>query len=161
MLAFLLPLQRTNLARFLSQQLILQAPSNEIIVVRWFQRWTASRIFCPWCQHWWSRSRARGSRHMNYSLLCKEPNFKHRYCYTQHRHNGSSSCVLQRNLMIQTLDEIWHTKEHNPHQRPFGNRFLSFLRSFQSITGCDTTSNLAGHTTKSCWKIFKIFIATS
>jgi len=40
-------------------------------------------------------------------------------------------------------------------QLPFDNRFLSTLPLFHSITGCDTTSYLAGHTKKSCWKIFK------
>jgi hypothetical protein len=151
---------KADLARLLSQQLIVQAPSNKIIV--------ASGGF----------SNEEQVESSSPDINTEELEARHEeadtrmilHCVKSH---ASSIVVVARDTDVFVLllahfaqmscPKVWmragtsKKQKHIPIHTIAAElvNMLSSLPAFHSLTGSDTTSFLAGHTKKSCWNAFK------
>jgi len=156
------PDNKADLARFLSQQLILCAPNNKIIVVgggfseeerveasvpdvetdmleaKHEEADTRVIIHCIECKSSHAVVAARDTD----ILVLLIAHFHRMPCTRLWLKAGTSK--KRKYIPVHTIVEQLH----------FGENVLEILPAFHALTGCDTTSYIGGHSKKSCWKVF-------
>lgn len=156
------PDNKADLARFLSQQLILCAPNNKIIVVgggfseeerveasvpeveiemleaKHEEADTRVIIHCIECKSSQAVVAARDTD----ILVLLIAHFHRMPCKKLWLKAGTSK--RRKYIPVHTIVE----------QLSFSENVLETLPAFHALTGCDTTSYIGGHSKKSCWKIF-------
>ena len=156
------PDNKADLARFLSQQLILSSPSNKIVVVAGgFSDEEMVESSTPVVQ--------------TEKLQAKHEEADTRVILHCVESQASTVVVAARDTDILVLllahfsrmscDKLWlkagtaKKRKYVPvhaivEQVPFDVAVLEILPAFHALTGSDTTSYIAGHSKKTCWKVF-------
>jgi hypothetical protein len=156
------PDNKADLARFISQQLMLKAPTNKIIVV---------------AGGFSDEERAESS---DQSVDTDKLEAKHEEADTRmilHCVESSASSIVvaatDTDVLVLLLahfhriscNKVWlkagtakkrkYIPIHAIVEQLSSQEMLETLPAFHALTGSDTTSYLAGHSKKTCWKVFR------
>ena len=155
---------KEDLARFLSQQLILQAPANKVIVAA--GGWSnPERVECSdprvdvesveGChKEADTRTILHCVRTMAISIVVSARDTDILVMLTAYFHlmachkTWMKAGTAKKRKFIPVHAIVEHLQ--------MNREVLEILPCFHALTGSDTTSYLAGHSKKACWKIFKV-----